>query len=380
MVMSARHFLLLQGCGHGVKLDMRKLEFGWFLPTRGDTDDYGDARKIAAGPEMFGRVAVAAENAGFEYMLIPVGHQCWDAWMSGAMLTGKTKKLRMLIAARPGYINPVLLAKMIATFDQLSEGRIAVNLIAGQSEAENIAEGIKWSKEQRYEMMDEEVSILKALWTQGDKGTDWNGKYYTLKKAELNPKPFQKPFPKFYLGGGSGQAAELSAKHSDVHLFWGDTTERVEENMAMLRGLAAQHGRENELGFGMRLQIICREKEEDAWAAADKLVRNVTAEREDYIKTYYANSVANQRVQELARENGDLIAPNLWTGLTKARPGAGICIVGNPEQCADVLQRYIDIGCHSFCLSGYLHDEEAERFQRMVRPIVAERNPGRMPD
>jgi alkanesulfonate monooxygenase len=358
---------------------MQNLEFGWFIPTRGDTDDYGEPLKIAAGLEMFDRVSVAAERAGFEYMLVPVGHQCWDAWMTGAMMTRKTMTLRMLIAARPSYINPVLLAKMISTFDQLSQGRISVNLIAGQSETENLAEGVHWSKQQRYEIMDEEVSILKALWTQ-TAPTDWNGKFYTLKQAQLVPKPYQRPYPRFYLGGGSAQAAELSAKHADVHLFWGDTTDRISANMRMLRQLAAKHGREHALGFGMRLQIVCREQEKDAWGAAETLVRNVTAERTNYIMTYYAQSVANQRVQELARTMGDLIAPNLWTGLTKARPGAGICIVGNPEQCAGVLQQYIDIGCHSFCLSGYLHDEEAERFHRLVRPILQDRNRGRMPE
>jgi alkanesulfonate monooxygenase len=356
---------------------MPPLEFGWFLPTRGDTDDYGDPLKIPAGIDMFSRVAIAAENAGFEYMLIPVGHQCWDAWMTGALMIGRTKKMRMLVAARPSYINPVLLAKMIATCDQLSGGRISVNLIAGQSEQENRAEGITWSKEERYEIMDEEVQILKALWTATDR-TDFNGKYYTLQQAELTPKPFQKPHPSFYLGGGSGQAWELSAKHSDVHLFWGDTIEQIVSNMKDLRQLAAKYGREDKLGFGMRLQIICRENESDAWEAADKLIRNVGAEREDYIKTYYAASAANQRVQTLRREKGDLIAPNLWVGLAKARPGAGVCIVGNPEQCANVLQQFIDVGCHSFCLSGYLHDAEAERFHRMVRPILADRNKMRM--
>jgi len=283
----------------------------------------------------------------------------------------------MLIAARPSYINPVLLAKMISTFDQLSEGRISVNLIAGQSETENIAEGVQWSKQERYEIMEEEVSILKALWTQTEP-TDWKGKYYTLKQAELVPKPYQQPYPKFYLGGGSGQAAEISAKHSDVHLFWGDTVEQIQANMKMLRELAAKHGRQDEIGFGMRLQIICRENEKEAWEAAEGLIRNVTPERENYIRTYYAQSAANQRVQQLAREKGDLIAPNLWSGLTKARPGAGICVVGNPEQCADVLQKYIDIGCHSFCLSGYLHDAEAMRFHRWVRPILEDRHRGRM--
>ena len=356
---------------------MQKLEFGWFLPTRGDTDDYGDPIRIAAGMEMFERVAVAAEAAGFEYMLIPVGHQCWDAWMTAALIIGRTQKMRMLVAARPSYINPVLLAKMIATCDQLSGGRISVNLIAGQSEAENIAEGVKWSKEQRYEIMDEEVEILKKLWT-SEGTTTHDGKYYQLKNAELTPKPLQKPYPKFYLGGGSGQAAEISAKHSDVHLFWGDTIEQIQSNMRSLRDIARRHGREDKLGFGMRLQIICREREADAWEAAEKLVRNVGAEREAYIKSYYATSVANQRVQELRAKKGDVIAPNLWVGLSKARPGAGVCIVGNPEQCANVLQQFIDVGCHSFCLSGYLHDEEAERFYRFVRPILADRNKGRM--
>ena len=84
------------------------------------------------------------------------------------------------------------------------------------------------------------------------------------------------------------------------------------------------------------------------------------------------------RVQQLAREHGDLLMPHLWTGITKVRPGAGIAVVGNPEQCASTLQQFIDAGCHSFCLSGYLHDEEAERFGRLIRPILAENNRGRL--
>ena len=357
---------------------MRPLEFGWFLPTRGDTDDYGDPVRVAAGSEMFERVTKAAEDCGFEYMLIPVGHQCWDAWMTAALMIGRTKKIKMLVAAKPSYINPVLLAKMISTCDQLSGGRISINLIAGQSEAENIAEGIKLEKDQRYECMDEEVEILKKLWTSDGKPIDHDGKYYTLKGAELAAPIYQKPYPKFYLGGGSGHAAEISAKHSDVHLFWGDTIERIATNMKELRALAARHGREDKLGFGMRLQIVCRENEAEAWDAANGLVANITEEREKYIREHYAQSVANQRVQELRKTMGDLIAPNLWSGLTRARPGAGICIVGNPQQCADVLQQYIDVGCHSFCLAGYLHDDEAWRFKKMVRPILAERNKGRM--
>ena len=357
---------------------MRPLEFGWFLPTSGDTTAYAD-REAAVPPSlaMFDRVVAAAEAAAFEYMLVPVANVCWDAYITSAMMIGRSKSIRMLVAARPGYVSPVLLAKMISAFDQLSGGRVSVNLIAGQSDTEAAAEGIRWSKEERYELMDEEVTLLKLLWTSPG-AVEFEGKYHKLKGARIAPKPLQQPHPKFYLGGGSGQAWEISAKHADVHLFWGDTVEQIASNMRDIRALAARHGRAEEIGFGMRLQIICRETEAEAWDAAHELVRDVTEAQTRFIRTHYASSAANRRVQELARTHGDLIAPHLWTGITKVRPGAGIAVVGNPRQCADTLQQFIDLGCHSFCLSGYLHDAEAERFTRMVRPLLLERNQERM--
>ena len=111
---------------------MRRLEFGWFLPTAGDTTAYGLASaQVAPSLPLFDKVVAAAEAAGFEYMLVPVQTACWEAWISSAMMVARSKSMRMLVAARPSYINPVLLAKMIATFDQLSGGRICINLIAG---------------------------------------------------------------------------------------------------------------------------------------------------------------------------------------------------------------------------------------------------------
>jgi len=357
---------------------MRPLEFGWFLPTSGDTTCYGDpAAQVAPSLDLFDRVVTAAEAAGFEYLLVPVSTACWDAYIASAMMLGRSRSIRMLVAARPGYVNPVLLAKMITAFDQLSGGRVAVNLIAGQSDTETAAEGIRWTKEERYALMDEEVSILKALWT-AKGGVNFEGRFHTLRGARIAPPPFQTPHPRFYLGGGSGQAWEISAKHADVHLFWGDTPERIGANMHEIRGLAAAHGRADDIGFGMRLQIVCRETEAEAWDAAHELVRDTTEHQARFIRNHYASSVANQRVQELARTHGELITPHLWTGITRVRPGAGIAIVGDPVQCADTLQQFVDLGCHSFCLSGYLHDAEAERFARMVRPILAERNAGRM--
>lgn len=357
---------------------MRPLEFGWYLPTHGDTTAYGvSPAQVAGSPELCQRVVDAAEAAGFEYLLIPVGTVCWEAWITGAFMAARSSKIKPLIAARPGYINPVLLAKMITTFDQMSGGRICINLIAGQNESEVEGEGIKYAKEERYEVMEEEVRILKTLWT--NRGpVDFDGKFHKLTQAQIRPRMLQQPYPKFYLGGGSRQAWEISAKHSDVHLFWGDTPERIAQNIADIRNLAKAHGREEQIGFGMRLQVICREREQDAWDAAETLVKGATAKQKEQMKTLYTRSAANQRVQELAREYGDLIMPHLWTGITRVRPGAGIAVVGDPQQCAATLQQFIDAGCHSFCLSGYLHDEEAERFGRLIRPLLVQRNPGRM--
>jgi alkanesulfonate monooxygenase len=148
---------------------MRTLEFGWFLPTSGDTVSYG--RKDGHLPpsmEAFERIARAAEESGFEYLLVPVSSTCWDAYISSAMVLARTERIRMLVAARPGYVNPVLLARMVGAMEQLSGGgRVAVNLIAGQSDTEALQDGITLAKEDRYAHMDEDVTIMKRLWSDG---------------------------------------------------------------------------------------------------------------------------------------------------------------------------------------------------------------------
>ncbi|MGE3917861.1 MAG: LLM class flavin-dependent oxidoreductase, partial [Hyphomicrobiaceae bacterium] len=288
---------------------MRPIELGWYLPTHGDTTAFNDpVAEVGPSLALFDRVVDAAEQAGFEYLLIPVGVACWEAYMAGAYMAARHARIRPLIAARPGYINPVLLAKMISTLDHLSGGRIAVNLIAGQNEADVEAEGVSLGKEERYDLMEAEVRLLKALWT-ADRPVETEGRFHRLKGAVIRPRAFQQPHPRFYLGGGSRQAWEVSARHSDVHLFWGDTPERIADNIADIRKLAAKHGRELEISFGMRLQIVCREREADAWAAAEALVARTSEKDRDRVLARTATSEANRRVQELAREKGPLIAP-----------------------------------------------------------------------
>ena len=160
---------------------------------------------------------------------------------------------------------------MVASFDQLSDGRIHLNLIAGLSPQDAHAEGQLTGKEGRYDQMLEEVVLMKRLWT--EEGVEHAGKYYQVHGPTIVPALVQKPTPKFFLGGGSEQALDISAEHSDVHLFWGDYPERIAEQIKDLRQRAAKYGREEKIRFGMRLQIICRETEDEAWAAAESVDR-----------------------------------------------------------------------------------------------------------
>ena len=294
------------------------------------------------------------------------------------MMTRKTTKMRMLIAARPSYINPVLLAKMIATFDQLSGGRISVNLIAGQSEAENIAEGVRWSKEQRYEIMDEEVSILKALWTQTGP-TDLERQVLHAREGRADAQALPEAVPevlsgrRLRTGGGAlGQAlrrAPVLGRH--------DRADR----------------RQHEDAAGPGGQARPRERARLRHAPADRVPR----EREGCLgRGRRARAQRHGRAHQL---HPDLLRP---IGRQSARAGAGAdqgrsdraeplerpdarrapapasASSATPSSAPTCCSSYIDIGCHSFCLSGYLHDAEAERFHRLVRPILADRNRGRM--
>ncbi|SAL82125.1 alkanesulfonate monooxygenase [Caballeronia choica] len=346
------------------------LSMGWFCPTLGDTSAFGDpAKAFPQSMEHFERVTRAAENAGFDYMLVPVTPYCWDAWVAASFVVSRTSKIKALVAVKPGFIHPVAQAKMISSFDQLSNGRIYINLIAGLSEKDAIAEGQLGSKEARYEQLEEEVVIIKKLLS--EEQVEFSGKYYQVNKPLIIPKAVQQPHPPIFLGGGSEQAAEISARHSAVHLFWGDYPERIAEQVKEMRARAAKYGRENELRFAMRLQIVCRETEGEAWEAAHQLVAGAQGWKDQATNlSSNMNSVANQRQRELSQTAGSKMTPHLWTGITEVRPGAGVAVVGNPQQVAAQLMEFVDAGCSGFCLSGYPHHEEAERFGRLVMPLL----------
>ncbi len=344
------------------------IRFGWFIPTAGDTTAYGDASaRIMPSLEMFVRVARAAEGAGFEYALVPVQTECYEAWVTCSMISAQTERLTMLVAARPGYIQAATLAKMASTFDQLSEGRIAINLIAGPGGEEEAAEGVVREHDDRYALMDETVRLMKRLWTEPG-AVDFDGRFVRIAGGKIRPRPRQQPHPPFYLGGVSAAAMEVCGEHADVYLAWLDTPDQVARRFDDARAAAARHGRGEQLKLGVRAQILVREDEQEARDAAEALIAGAAEYRKEAVRTMWEESEANTRMKQLAAADDLWIGPHLWAGITTVRPGAGVMIVGTPEQVAATLREYVDLGASEFCLSGYPHDEEAERFGRLVMP------------
>ena len=345
------------------------LSMGWFCPTLGDTSAFGDPSKaFPQSMEHFERVTRAAENAGFDYMLVPVTPYCWDAWVAASFVVSRTSKIKALVASQAG-LHPsgrsgqddFLLRAVVERAASTS------TLLLGLAKKTLSPKGNWHSKEARYDQLEEEVVLIKRLLS--EEQVQFSGKYYHVDQPVIIPKSVQKPYPPFFLGGGSEQAAEISARHSAVHLFWGDYPERIGEQIKEMRARAAKYGRENELRFAMRLQIVCRETEDEAWEAAHALVAGAQ-EWKEQVRSMSMDSIANRRQQELSQTIGSKMTPHLWTGITEVRPGAGVAVVGNPQQVAAQLMEFVDAGCSGFCLSGYPHHEEAERFGRLVMPLL----------
>jgi len=348
------------------------VDFGWFLPTMGDSETIGPPTRPAT-PDYLVDVAKAAEEAGFTFALVPVGTTCQDAWLASAVVAARTEKLKFLVAMRPGFIAPTVAAKMSNTLDQLTEGRVLINVVTGGYPAELAADGDFTEHDERYARTQEFMQVMRKAWTE-EKRWDHSGHFYRIEGGNVFPRPFRRPYPPFYFGGASEAAKKVGAEETDVYLLWGEPLPMVRERIGNMRERAAAVGRE--LRFGMRIHVIVRETEEEAWAAAEALVANISEGFQAAMDKVLSrtDSEGEKRQQGLRAGNEDLvIAPNLWTGIGKARVGVGAALVGSGESVAARLREYVDEGIDTFILSGYPHLEEAQRFGRYVMPHFAGR-------
>jgi alkanesulfonate monooxygenase len=338
-------------------------------PNTGPTLDVGYVEAIAK----------AHEKGGFDRALVAFGSNTPESQLIVAHAGHVTEKLGFMIAHRPGFTAPTLAARQLATLDQFTGGRIAVHIITGGADAEMRRDGDHLTKAERYARSDEYLEIVRQEWT-SEKPFDYKGEYYHVEQGFSSVKPVQKPHIPIYFGGSSDEAITVAGKHADIYALWGETHAQVREIIARVRASAARHGRQ--IRFSLSLRPVIAATEEAAWKRADDIVAKVKALREkDGLPTsgHAPPNAGSQRLLQTAAQ-GARLDKRLWTGVAAVTGAQGNStgLVGTPEQVADALLDYYDLGVSTFLIRGFDPLEDAVAYGRdlipLVRDLVAERD------
>ncbi len=346
--------------------DLDAAEISWFSALC--SDDYqflgvpdGDLRSSWAHCS---EIVKTAEAQGFRNILCPSSYQVGQDTLSFvAGCAPITSKINLLAAVRCGEMQPIMLARTIATLDHMLEGRLTVNIISSDFPGEKADSGF------RYQRSREVVEILKQAWTQDE--INYDGDVYQFKEVTTEPaRPYQTGGPLLYFGGYSPPALELCGQHCDVYLMWPEKKEELEGRMKAVNEVAARYNRT--LDYGLRVHMIVRDTEAEAREYAEYIVSKLDDEQGRAIRERALDStslgVSHQaKNRELAADDG-FVEPLLWTGVGRARSGCGAALVGSPEQIIERIQEYQKMGIRSFIFSGYPHLDEAEHFGSKVLP------------
>jgi alkanesulfonate monooxygenase len=346
----------------------------WYLPTNGDSRDIvgsGDRSQDtlsaitdfrAPTVDYLGQVARSAEQLGYEAVLTPTGTWCEDAWVFTAALSQVTRRLKFLVAFRPGFISPTLAAHQAATFQRVSGGRLLLNVVTGGDPVEQRRYGDRLDHHQRYERTEEFLAVLRGVSDASASPFSFSGEHYEIENAGIDFGAYA--LPPIFFGGASPAAERTAAQQADVYLAWGETPAQIAGRLTRMRELAAEAGRT--LAFGIRLHVLSRDTSAAAWAEANRLLDRITPERIRQVQEAFAGteSVGQQRMTAL--HNGDRsrleVSPNLWAGYGLVRGGAGTALVGSHAEVADRIEEYHALGIDHFILSGQPHLEEAYYF------------------
>jgi alkanesulfonate monooxygenase len=345
------------------------MEVFWFIPTHGDSRYLGTSTGGRAFTYSYMRqIAQAADELGFAGALLPTGRSCEDSWIAASSLIAATQRLRFLVAVRPGIMSPSAAARMAATFDRLSNGRLLVNVVTGGDPVELAGDGLHLTHSERYKLTDEFLTVWREI--MAGETVDFSGDHLEINEGKLLYPPIQQPHPPLYFGGSSAAGQEVAAKHIDVYLTWGEPPQQVAEKIRQVREAAAKYGRT--VRFGIRLHVIVRETEKEAWEAANELIKYVDNDMITAAQRTFArfDSEGQRRMAELhGGSRGSLeISPNLWAGVGLVRGGAGTALVGDPAAVAARMKEYTDLGIETFIMSGYPHLEEAYRVAELLFP------------
>jgi alkanesulfonate monooxygenase len=308
-------------------------------------------------------IALGAEEAGYDNLLLPSGYAMGiDSVAFAAGIAPLLRRMQLLVAVRMGEMWPPQLARQLATIDQMLRGRLTINIISSGLPGEEL-ESVP-----RYRRTLEIMRVLRDLLD--GRSVDFHGEFVDLTLDPPRLRPAGGRCPPFYFGGLSEAAREVAAQAADVYLMWPDTMAGVETVLADMRARAARYGRE--LRFGYRAHVIVRATEAEARAAARRLISRLDDDTGERIRrrsldTTSAGTIRQNELRDTAGPDG-YAEPGLWTGIGRARSGAGAAIVGDPGQVLAKLRGYAALGMEAFILSGYPHAAEGDLFARHVLP------------
>lgn len=316
------------------------------------------------------RFAQVHEAAGFDRLL--VGH--WSDQPDGFLVTAlagmSTQNIKFLLAHRPGFVAPTLAARKFATLEHLLNGRLAVHIISGGNDAEQRRDGDYLNHDQRYARTDAFLDIVRQAWTQ-DRPFDAHNDFYRVEQAFSAIKPLQTPHIPIFFGGSSDAAIAVAGKHANVFALWGESLAQTQETIQRVRAEAAKHQRQ--LDFSVSFRPIIAATEKQAWEKAEEILHVATehvAQRGVGAKNK-PNSVGAQRLLATAAQ-GNVVDKRLWTGIAKLYGGGhnSTALVGTPEQVADALLDYYDLGVNNFLIRGFDPLNDAEEYGKELLPIA----------
>jgi alkanesulfonate monooxygenase len=315
--------------------------------------------------------AKAHDEGGFDRALVAFHSTGPESILAAAHAASVTQRLAFMIAHRPGFTAPTVAARQLATLDQLTGGRIAVHIITGGSDAELAKDGDHLTKDERYARTDEYLDIVRKEWT-SPTPFDYKGKYYDVDQAFGAVKPLQKPHLPIYFGGSSDAAIPVAGKHADIYALWGETHAQVRETISRVRAAAAKWGRSPR--FSLSLRPVLAATEEAAWQRAKDIedrTRELRAQAGLRTDEHAPPNSGSQRLLAAAAQ-GRRLDKRLWTGVAAITGAAGNStgLVGTPEQVAEALLDYYDLGVTTFLIRGFDPLEDAVAYGRDLIPLV----------
>ena len=302
------------------------------------------------------RSAKAHEAGGFDRVLIAFNARSPENLLIGQHIASVTERLNLMVAHRPGFVQPTVTARQYATLDHFSRGRAGIHIITGGNDVELRQDGDWTEKDERYARTDEYLDVVKLEWTR-ETPFDFKGKFYHVQQGLGGIKPLQKPHIPVYFGGSSEAAIRVAGKHADIYALWGETYDQVRDVIAQVRAAAAVHGRADRIRFSLSLRPILADTEDKAWARAERILERTIEVRQKAGQPVSGHAPQNAGSQRLldAAAKGARLDKRLWTGVAAVTGASGnsTALVGTPDQVADALLDYYDLGVSTFLIRGF---------------------------